>query len=65
MHIEGFGGRGGFGQHPALILMDMPLGFTDPEPLLGSDPDGPVEALQTLLGAARRRTRVRSLFWLI
>ena len=31
VHIEGFGGHGGFGQHPALILMNMPLGFTDPE----------------------------------
>jgi hypothetical protein len=55
VHIEGFGGRGGFGQHPALILMDMPLGFTDPEPLLGSDPDGPVKGMQKLLEAARRR----------
>ena len=51
MHIEGSGGRGGFGQHPALILMDMPLGFTDPEPPLGSDPDGPMKDIQKLLGA--------------
>ena len=65
VHIEDFGGRGGFGQHPALILMDMPLGFTEPEPPLGSDPNGRVKGIQKLLGAARRRTRVRSLFWLI
>jgi maleamate amidohydrolase len=51
VHIEGFGGRGGFGQHPALILMDMPLGFADPEPPLGSGPDGPMKGIQKLLGA--------------
>jgi hypothetical protein len=65
VYIKGFGGRGGFGQHPALILMHMPLRFTDPEPSLGSDPDGLVKGIQKLLGAARQRTRVRSLFWLI
>ena len=54
MHIEGFGGRGGFGQHPALIVVDMTLGFTDPESPLGSDLDGPIEAIRKLLGAARR-----------
>jgi maleamate amidohydrolase len=54
MHIEGFGGRGGFGQHPALIVVDMTLGFTDPESPLGSDLDRPVEAIQKLLEAARR-----------
>jgi hypothetical protein len=31
--------------------MDMPLGFTDPEPPLGSDPDGPMKGIQKLLGA--------------
>ena len=54
MHIEGFGGRGGFGQHPALIVVDMTLGFTDPESPLGSSLDGPVELVQKLLEAARR-----------
>ena len=54
MHIEGFGGRGGFGQHPALIVVDMTLGFTDPESPLGSGLDGPVEEVQKLLEAARR-----------
>src|SRR5919112_6136303 len=53
MHIEGFGGRGGFGQHPALIVVDMTLGFTDPESPLGSDLDGPIEAIRKLLEAAR------------
>jgi maleamate amidohydrolase len=53
MHIEGFGGRGGFGRRPALIVVDMTLGFTDPESPLGSDLDGPVKAIQELLEAAR------------
>ena len=53
MHIEGFGGRGGFGRRPALIVVDMTLGFTDPKSPLGSDLDGPVKAIQELLEAAR------------
>jgi maleamate amidohydrolase len=52
-HIEGFGGRGGFGQRPALLVVDMTLGFTHPESQLGSDLDGPVEAIRKLLEAAR------------
>ena len=53
-HMEGFGGRGGFGRRPALIVVDMILGFTDPEPPLGCDLDGPVGAIRKLLDAARR-----------
>ena len=52
-HIEGFGGRGGFGQRPALLVVDMTLGFTHPKSPLGSDLDGPVEAIRKLLEAAR------------
>ncbi len=54
MHLEGFGERGGFGRRPALIVVDMTLGFTDPESPLGSDLDGPIEAIQKLLEAARQ-----------
>ena len=54
MHLEGFGERGGFGRRPALIVVDMTLGFTDPESPLASDLDGPVEAIQKLLEAARQ-----------
>jgi maleamate amidohydrolase len=54
MHVEGFGGRGGFGRRPALIVVDMTLGFTDPESPLGSDLDGPAEAIQKVLTAARQ-----------
>ena len=54
VHLEGFGGRGGFGRRPTLIVVDMTLGFTDPESPLGSELDSPVEAIRKLLGAARR-----------
>lgn len=53
MHIEGFGGRGGFGGRPALIVIDMNLGFTDPESPLACDLDGPVAEIRKLLDAAR------------
>ena len=54
MHIEGFGGRGGFGRRPALIVVDMTLGFTDPESPLACDLEEPIANIQKLLEAARR-----------
>jgi maleamate amidohydrolase len=53
MHIEGFGGRGGFGRRPALAVIDMTLGFTDPESPLACDLEGPVKNIRGLLEAAR------------
>jgi maleamate amidohydrolase len=53
-HIEGFGGRGGFGRSPALVVIDMTLGFTDPESPLACDLEGPISEIQKLLKAARR-----------
>ncbi len=53
-HIEGFGGRGGFGRRPALAVIDMTLGFTDPESPLACDLEGPISEIQKLLRAARR-----------
>jgi maleamate amidohydrolase len=52
-HIEGFGGRGGLGRRPALVVIDMTLGFTDPESPLACDLEGPVSEIQKLLEAAR------------
>jgi maleamate amidohydrolase len=52
-HIEGFGGRGGFGRRPALVVIDMTLGFTDPESPLACDLEEPVTEIQKLLEAAR------------
>lgn len=53
MHIEGFGGRGDFGRRPALVVVDMTLGFTDPESPLVCDLEEPVANIQKLLDAAR------------
>ena len=53
MHVEGFGGRGGFGQRPALVVVDMTLGFTDPESPLACDLEEPVANIAKLLEAAR------------
>jgi maleamate amidohydrolase len=53
-HIEGFGGRGGFGRRPALAVIDMTLGFTDPESPLACDLEDPISEIQKLLRAAQR-----------
>ena len=53
MQIKGFGGRGGFGRRPALAVIDMTLGFTDPESPLACDLEGPVANIRRLLEAAR------------
>ncbi|HET7478465.1 MAG TPA: isochorismatase family protein [Rubrobacteraceae bacterium] len=53
-HIQGFGERGGFGRRPALAVIDMTLGFTDPESPLACDLEGPVAEIQKILEAARR-----------
>ena len=53
-HIEGFGRRGGFGRRPALVVIDMTLGFTDPESPLACELEGPISEIKKLLRAARR-----------
>jgi maleamate amidohydrolase len=53
MRHEGFHGRTGFGRRPALIVVDMNLGFTDPASPLRCDLEDVVAAIQRLLGAAR------------
>ena len=53
-HIEGFGGRGGFGRRPALVVIDMTLGFTDPKSPLACDLERPVSEIAKLLEAARK-----------
>ena len=52
--MEGFGGRGGFGRRPALVVIDMTLGFTDPQSPLACDLEGPISEIRKLLTAARR-----------
>jgi nicotinamidase-related amidase len=53
--FEGFGQRaGGVGRRPALVIIDINNGFTDPASPLVCDLDGTVEAIRELLEAARR-----------
>ncbi len=53
--IEGFGERaGGVGLRPALVIIDMNNGFTDPASPLVCDLDDTIEAIRRLLEAARR-----------
>jgi nicotinamidase-related amidase len=51
---EGFHGRAGFGAKPALLVIDVTVGFTDPASPLVCDLDGVVEAIRRLLDEARR-----------
>jgi maleamate amidohydrolase len=51
---EGFHGRSGVGERPALIVVDVNLGFTDPASPLVCELDGVVLAIAQLLAAARR-----------
>jgi maleamate amidohydrolase len=54
MRHAGFHGRSGFGQRPALIVVDVNVGFTNPESPLVCDLEDVVEAIRRLLGEARR-----------
>jgi maleamate amidohydrolase len=49
----GFHGRAGFGQKPALLVIDVNVGFTHPESPLVCELDGVVGAIGLLLDAAR------------
>jgi len=48
-----FGGRAGFGERPAVIVVDLNRGFTVPGSPLACDLDGPVAATTELLAVAR------------
>ena len=54
MRHHGFHGRTGFGQRPALIVIDVNVGFTDPESPLVCDLESVVEAIRRLLSESRR-----------
>ncbi len=58
---RGFGLKIGFGERPALIVIDMLKGFTDPAMPLGSNLDAEIEAQKPLLAAAHER-RIPVLF---
>jgi nicotinamidase-related amidase len=55
MRHEGFHGRAGFGRRPALVVIDVNRGFTDPSSPLVCDLDDVVEAIARLLAAFRER----------
>ncbi|GAC1434965.1 MAG: N-carbamoylsarcosine amidohydrolase [Ktedonobacteraceae bacterium] len=52
---RGFGHQIGFGQHPALLVVDVIQAFTNPASPLGSDLDTVVHAVQRLLEVARSK----------
>jgi maleamate amidohydrolase len=52
---RGFGQKLGFGQRPALLIVDMAKAFTNPAMPLGAKLDSQIEATQLLLRAARDR----------
>ncbi len=51
--MKGFGGGAGFGSRPAVLVVDLLEGFTDPSSPLGSDLDAVVESTRALLDVAR------------
>ncbi len=54
MKHEGFHGRAGFGQRPALLVIDVNVGFTDPASPLVCDLEDVVAAIRRLLDEFRR-----------
>jgi nicotinamidase-related amidase len=54
-HLDGFGGRQGFGRRPALLVIDMSVGFTSPESPLHCELDHAVAAIGQLLEVARAK----------
>jgi maleamate amidohydrolase len=50
---RGFGGRIGFGQRPALLVVDLVRGFTDERSPLAGRFDAEIEATRALIDAAR------------
>ena len=54
-HLAGFGERQGAGRRPALLVIDMSLGFTSPDSPLHCELDDVVGAIEKLLTAARTK----------
>jgi nicotinamidase-related amidase len=53
MRLEGFHGRAGLGTRPALLVVDMSLGFTDPDSPLACDLEEVVGSVERLLRVGR------------
>lgn len=54
---KGLGGRLGFGERPAVLMIDFCRGFTDPSSPLGADLTAQVEAANEVIRAARSKGR--------
>jgi maleamate amidohydrolase len=52
---RGFGLKIGFGERPALLVIDMLKAFTNPQMMLGANLDNEIEAIKPLLAIARER----------
>ena len=52
---RGIGSKMGFGKKPAIVVVDLQLGFTDPSFPLGGDLDRVVESCRELIKAARSK----------
>jgi nicotinamidase-related amidase len=52
---RGFGLKIGFGERPALLVIDMLKAFTDPQMMLGANLDNEIEAIKPLIGVAHER----------
>ena len=48
---RGFGMKIGFGERPALLIIDIVKAFTNPERMLGANLDAQIEATKPLLAA--------------
>src|SRR6476619_6043655 len=53
-HLPGFGGSAGFGSRPALVVVDLNVGFTDPASPLACPLEEVVGANERLLDEGRR-----------
>lgn len=54
MRFDGFHGNAGFGESPALLVVDVNVGFTDPESPLVCDLESVVGAIGELLAETRQ-----------
>lgn len=52
---RGFGMKIGFGQRPALLVIDIVKAFTDPDRMLGANLDAQIEATNELLDVAHAK----------
>jgi maleamate amidohydrolase len=52
---RGFGLKIGFGERPALLVIDMLMAFTNPQMMLGANLDKEIEAIKPLLALAHER----------